>query len=300
MDPEDPDGGPVTELVTEVLQRAGYQPEVQYKSWSLVEESVTDGTSAAAFPLVVSQERSEKFVSSESLVDFEYVLFYDTAKGAPEISSADDLAKLRVGGIAGYDYWSEIDAAVDNWIEFDTSLEGFNALKDGRIDLLAEGLIPGQALVAGSEFHGDAAGIDYIRDVSPLVRSKQGVHLMVSRTNESETLIAAFNKALADFRRTEEYNAVLDGLAAPSQSPVRLEPYTESGLVELLDATGRQVLLAPRGTEAEVLTWPDELTTTAEQGSKPPLVEIKVTAGPAAGRVVFVDARSIVVGSEAE
>ncbi|WP_369371423.1 substrate-binding periplasmic protein [Promicromonospora sp. Populi] len=300
VDPSAQSGGPVTEVVTEVLRRAGYQPEIRYTSWSLVESGVESGTSAAAFPLVTSASRSERFIASEPLVQFEYVLFYDRRAGEPEITTEEDLSTLRVGAVAGYDYWPEIDRAVSDWVEFDSTLSGFEALASGEIDVLAEGRVAGQALAAGPQFSGDAADIDYIRADSPLVRSAQGLHLMVARTDEAATFVDAFNRELVEFQQTEEYQELLGGLDGSVAALVELEPFTSDGLVELLDERGRTILLAPRGTGATVLDWPAEFTNAAAPESEPPLVQVKITTGPATGRVVFVDSRAITIGGEAQ
>jgi ABC-type amino acid transport substrate-binding protein len=299
VDPSAQAGGPVTEVVSEVLRRAGYQPEIRYTSWSLVEEGVEAGTSAAAFPLVTSTDRSEKFIASEPLVQFEYVLFYDRRVGEPEIAKEADLAKLRVGAVAGYDYWPEIDRAVDDWVEFDSALSGFEALAAGEIDVLAEGRVAGQALIASPQFRGDAADIDYIRAESPLVRSKQGLHLMVAQTEEATAFVKAFDRELLEFQRTEEYQELLGTRDGSAGASVQLEPFTSGTLVELLDKHGQTILLAPRGTAATVLDWPAEFTNVAGPNSESPLIQVKITTGPAAGRVVFVDSRAIIIGGEA-
>lgn len=293
--PDLPDGGPVTSLMTEVLSRAGYRPEVQFTSWSLVEQRVTSGVSAGAFPLVASADRASRFLYSEPLVEFDYVLFYNTRRGTPVIEHPEDFDELRVGAVSGYDYWDEItDAVDDRWIEYGTALEGFEALAAGEIDLLAEGLVSGQAVLTSPEFTGDASDFDHVRGEGPLVHSVQGVHFMTARTDESAELVEAFDAALAELRSTGEYDELVGGLAAPADQLVELVPFGDSGLVELLRADGEVMLLAPRGTRATVITWPDELTTSVD-GPGTPLVEVKITNGPATGRVAHVDARAVVL-----
>ncbi|MFY1636265.1 substrate-binding periplasmic protein [Solwaraspora sp. WMMB335] len=296
--PDLPGGGPITELVSAVLNRAGYSPEISYTSWSLAEEQVTAGAAHAVFPLVGSRSRRAELLLSDSLIDFEYVLFYDRRAGTPHVDAPADLASLRVGGISGYDYWDELEAAVPEIVEFESTLEGFQALADGEIDLLAEGLLSGQAVLTGAAFTGDAADFGYLRDGGPLVRSVEGLYLMMADTAEAAAVLERFDQVLAEMRRTEEYANLVAGLASSIDDQVTLVPSGGSGLVELLDADGALALLAPRGTRAQVLSWPDEFVTGATSAtpgpaSVPVLVPVKIIKGPAQGRVFRVDARAI-------
>ncbi|GAA4703638.1 substrate-binding periplasmic protein [Phytohabitans rumicis] len=291
--PDLPDGGPVTELVVETLRRAGYSPEVSYTSWALAEGQVTSGASLGVFPLVGSDSRRAKLLLSDPLVDFEYVLFYNRTTGAPRVSSAQDLGAMRVGGIAGYDYWDELESAVGAFVEFDSAMAGFRALAEGTVDVLAEGLLSGRAVLADPAFAGDAGDFDYLREDNPLVHSVEGLYFMMADTAAAAAVMESFNRELATMRQSDEYERIVADLE-PSGSPeVALTPTGGSGLVELLDEAGRPVLLAPQGTRARVLTWPAEFTGAA---SKPPgrlLVKVKVTNGPAQGRVLYVDARAV-------
>jgi ABC-type amino acid transport substrate-binding protein len=291
--PDLPDGGPMTKLVVETLRRAGYSPEVSYTSWSLAEDQVTSGASLGVFPLVGSESRRQKLLLSDPLVDFEYVLFYNRRSGMPRISSAADLRALRVGGIAGYDYWAELESAVGKFVEFESTLEGWQALAEGTIDLLAEGLLSGQAVLADPAFAGDAGDFDYLRGDNPLVHSVEGLYFMMADTPAAADVIMRFNQELAEFRHSDEYERIVADLE-PSTSPeVALTPTGRSGLVELLDATGRQVLLAPKGTRARVLAWPEEFTGARTGPPERILVKVKLANGPAQGRVVYVDARAV-------
>lgn len=296
--PELPDGGPVTKMVVEVLNRSGYSPEIRYTSWSLAENQVTSGASNGVFPLVGSKSRREGFLLSDPLIDFEYVLFYNRRSGEPKISSAADLGALRVGGITGYDYWNELESAVTSFVPFDSALEGFQALADGRIDVLAEGLLPGQAVLASPAFTADAGDFGYLQDNNPLVHSVEGLHFMMANTAEANAVMKRFNRMLAQLRQTDEYKEIVEGLEAASFREVTLIPVGETGLVELLDEHGRLALLAPRGTRAQVLAWPKEFVDSAGRPPGRILVKVKISNGPAQGRVMHVDARTLTLRVE--
>lgn len=289
------DGGPVAKILTETLRRSGYAPEISYTTWPLAEKRVTSGASVGVFPLVGSATRREKFLLSDRLVDFEYGLFYHRRAGEPRITSAEDLAKLRVGSVAGYDYWQELESAVGDFVEFKSTLDGLRALASGDIDVLAEGLLSGEAALAAPSFEGDAADYAYIRGENSLVHSVEGLYFMMADTPEATEVMRRFNAELTKFKQSEDYQRLVAALTPSGSAEVTLEPVGATGLVELLDASGTVVLLAPRGTRAKVLAWPQEF---AGAGATPPgrvLVKVKITNGPAQGRVLHVDARAVVL-----
>lgn len=295
VDPDLPGGGPVAELMTEVFQRAGYDPELDFTSWQLAEDRVTSGSSIAVFPLVASAERREKFLLSAPLTEFRYVLFYDRRRGAPELTSAAALRDVKVGGIAGYDYWEELDAAATQFVEFGTALQGFEALAAGEIDVLAEGLLSGRAMLADPSFSGDASEFDYVRGAQPWISSVQGLHLMVPRTETARGVLAAFDRELAELRGTDVYRRLMADVDGRAANTVRLEPAEGSALVQLRTRDGGPSILAPRGTLAEVLEWPGVFTGQEGPGSVAVLVKVKLINGPAQGRVAWVDAATLVL-----
>jgi ABC-type amino acid transport substrate-binding protein len=297
--PDLPDGGPLVELVTEVLRSQGYSPEVGYTSWSLAERRARGGDAIGVFPLVGSAGRGEDLLRSDPLLDFEYVLFYDRSRPVPAVTAPADLGALRVGRIAGYDYWPELERAVPEFVEFPNSLDAFRALAAGEIDLLPEGLLSGNAVLADSALASDAQGFGHLDGPAPLVRSTQGLYFMMPRTPEAPALLRDFNTGLADFRTTDAYEAIVAGLTdGTAAERVSLVPAGTDGLVELLEADGTPALLTPRGTRARVLEWPPAFVTGAPaepDPDEPVLVRVKITNGPAVGRVFSVDARDLVL-----
>lgn len=291
--PELPDGGPLAKLVTETLRRSGYSPEISYTSWSLAEGRVTSGASLGVFPLVGSASRRANLLLSDRLLDFEYVLFYNRRNGEPKVETAADLSRLRVGGIAGYDYWSTLESAVGDFVEFDTSLDGFRALADGKIDVLAEGLLSGQAVLTSSAFAGDTGDFSHIKGDSSLVHSVEGLYFMMPNTAAGATVLERFNRELGKMRQTGEAERIVAELTPAATQAVALNPFGNTGLVELLDANGKLVLLAPQGTRAQVLAWPKEFSDAGAGVGERVLIQVKISNGPARGRVLYVDARAV-------
>jgi ABC-type amino acid transport substrate-binding protein len=301
VDPDLPRGGPLAEVVTEVLRRAGYAPEISYTSWSLAERRALSGESAAVFPLVGSAVRRDRMLVSDRLADFEYVLFFDRSRPQPAVATAADLGRLRIGRVAGYDYWPELEAAGTTFVEYETSLDAFRALAAGEIDLLPEGLLSGRALLDSPLFSADAGRFDHLPGDDPWLHATEGLHLMLAPTDEGRALLHDFNAELAGFRDTRMYAEILGALAAqPHAVQVTLTGVGDDDLVELLDPDGSVGLLAPRGTIARVLDWPAEFVPghAGEPGPEPLLVRVKVGNGPAQGRVFHVDARAVVLDGQ--
>jgi hypothetical protein len=303
------EGGPLAVLVTEVLRRAGFTPQVSYSSWPLAESRARTGEAIGAFPLVDSAARRADLLISDPLVEFEYVLFYDRSRPTPVVTSPADLAGLRIGRVAGYDYWPELEDAVPEFVEYPTSLRAFRALADGEIDLLPEGLLSGQAVLGSPQFAADAGAFSYLDGESPLVRSTEELYFMMRRSSESAAVMREFDAALASIRTTDAYAQIVEDLTAQgSSAEVELVPADEGGLVDLLSQDGALSLLATRGTRARVLTWPEEFVSAVAPpvGAPRPvssgreaapawLVEVKLLNGPAQGRVFWVDARAVVL-----
>lgn len=284
-----------------MLQSQGYQPEVSFTTWPLALEATRRGETFGAFPFASSAERQQDYYLSDPLIDFDYVLFYDKARKPAAVDTPEDLRRLRIGRIAGYDYWPELEDAVEEFVPFNSSLEAFQALARGEIDLLPESRMSGQAVLADRRFEHDSGRFDFLDyRGKPLLGSVGGMHFLFPKKRDSEKLLAGFNRALAEYKKTDEYAALTAGLADSSaHDEVSLQPYGDHGLVPLTDRAAKITLVTPPGTRAMVLDWP---RTFVDGSPKPPeksiMVPVKVLDGPAAGRVLDVDARAIRLGPE--
>lgn len=298
--PELDDGGPLARIVTEALQRGGFNPQVTFSSWSLALERTRRGQVLGTFPFIDSQERREAFLLSEPLFEFQYVLFYsrETFPEPPTIQSDEDLRSLRVGITSGYDVWAELDRAVGDFVEYATADEAFAALASGEIDVLPEGLLPGRALIEASTTLGDARSFGVVEQgTNPLLGATEELFFMMPRTAEAADLMPRFDSALAEVRATELYADAVAALGGTGgRDIVELVPAEQDQLVELVDDPGRpgERLVAPRGTTALVMEWPDSFVVGAARAPAQPVhVRVKILDGPARGRVLYVDARDL-------
>jgi len=281
-----PGGGPLAVIVRLVLAKQGYQAAVDFTTWDLALARTRQGQALAAFPLVASTEREATLLASDPLVEFEYVLFHDTARPTPEVAAPSDLSGLRVARIAGYDYWPALDAAVSEYVEFDTSAEAFGALAAGEVDLVAEGRIAGETLLSGDGLHLDATRYAPLDGDAEWLRSTEALRLFVAADAEGRRLIEGFNTALAEIRTSPEYRTLISSLdSAETGQTVRLDG-ADGHPVLLHGPAGQTLAVLPRGTRAIVLEWPESVGATAGADL---MAQVKVTTGPGRGRVGLVE-----------
>lgn len=282
-----PDGGPLAVIASESMRQAGYEPEMRFTTWTLAQESVTEGTAVAVVAMVASDERDDRFLYSQPLVDLEYTLFGTAGERLDAISDRQDLSGLRVARIAGYDYWTELDESGAEFRTYPTAEEAFAALDAGQVDLVAEDARAGRALVDGLRFGGDGSRIQEVLPRTDLTFSTQSLHLLLRDNPEGRAVRDDFDEALESFRATPDYQAAVDALdhARPMvslQSP--------DGPVALCDESGEELGLTPSGTAAEVVEWPASPT----EPDAP--VRVKIIDGPWAGHMATAELTDVVMG----
>ena len=292
------DDAPIARIVSETLQREGFDPTITYSSWPLALERTERSEVFGTFPFISSAERRQDFLLSDPLIEFEYVLFFNArARPAPpEVRTAADLDGLRIGKAAGYDVWPALEDAVDQFVTYGSSLEAFRALADGEIDLLPEGLLPGRALIRDPDLRADAADFEVLEAAgNPLLSATETLHFMMPRTEEAARLMSRFDESLAVTKETSLYEDAVAALGTDTEGQtVELAPLDGQGAVEMIDQAAGSTLLAPRGTKALVLEWPEAYVQGAPSApSQPLVVRAKVLNGPARGRVVLIDARAV-------
>ncbi|MFC5494714.1 transporter substrate-binding domain-containing protein [Nocardioides caricicola] len=292
-------GGPVSRIVSEVLERQGYAPEVTFSTWSLAEERTDRGSVIGGFPFVASESRQQDFLLSDPLLDFDYVLFVRRDdQVAQRISEPSDLAALRVAHVAGYDYWPELEAAVADFIEYPTTAAALTALANGDVDVVPDGLKAGEAALSAPSFLGDASTVEPLpAGDNGLLGSHEALHFMLPPSDENRRFLDGFNQALAAVKATDLYADAIAALDTSSgDEGLTVQAVGDAELAVLSDASGRLVL-TPSGTGVRVLEWPDEFRSgVARVPTRPVMVEVKVLDGPSQGRILLADARALVLG----
>jgi len=290
-------GGPVGMIVAETMQRMGYAPQLSFSSWDLTLEQTGRAEVFGAFPFIRSADRASRYAFSDSILTFEYVLFYHKPHlPTPDtLRAAADLATYRVGLVAGYDVWPALASAVAAFDTFKTSTAAFRALARGDIDFLPEGLLPGLAIIRGPDIHVDATEFGYLdRTAHPWSSATEGLHLVMPRSSEARTFLDAFDATLKAVKQSPLYSEAIGGLRGtePPMEVVALRPVSGEAYPSVVAASGEAASFAvPPGTRALVLAWPPAFR---PRGSAPPgRCKVKLLNGPQRGRVVFVDVRAV-------
>lgn len=270
-----PGGGPVAQMLTLALRRAGYEPEYSVTSWPLAQQRVKEGSALAMAPLSLSADRRRDFLVSDSLVDFQYALFCRTDRPVQPRAAGPALSGIRVARVAGYEYWPALDSSGATFVPYPTARAAFDALAAGHVDIVPEDIRAGRELLAGADFAGDAHDFDVVHGSSPVVGFVKGLHVLFSRSAANEALVMKLNSALRDIRSTQDYQDAMRLLDDPREHARLVAP--PGRLVELRDESTRVVAVSPVGVEVAVRSWPASST-------GDPLVTVKVLGGPLQGR----------------
>lgn len=280
ISPDLPENGPVAQLLTEVFGRAGYAPVFSFSTWPLAERDVRAGSSVGMAPVVISDARDSFALYTEPLMEFRYTLFGRKGRLLDSIPERDDLSGLRVARIEGYQYWDALDESGAEFSDYPSALAAFRALKNGEVDLVAEGSIAGRAVLDGADFPDDGSRYAEVAPTTEMTSSVQGLHLLLDDSSEGRMLQKELDEAITSFRDTEDYERVMAALVDTS-TDVELRS-ADGGGVEVLDEEGNTAGVTPSGTRAVVEAWPEEPTTSSTS------VPLKILDGPLAGRYLAV------------
>lgn len=299
--PELENNGPVAMIVNETIRRMGYEPEISFASWELIQQQTSRSEILGAFPLILSNERTQRYHHSDPILEFEYVLFYNTLhiQNPEAIQTVDDLANqnYRFGKVRGYDVWPELAAAAGEFdVEYDTSAQAFQALADGEIDFLPEGRLPGLVIISGSDILVDSSVFGILEaPAASALNAREGLHFLMPRTIESQRFLEQFNAALAQVKTTPVYEEALTRIDSVLSEAIRVElqPIPGDSIISVVDSMEETtVLQVPLGTRAVVIEWAEsfENGTVVDQSL---YSTVKLLNGPQQGRVVLVDNRAI-------
>jgi ABC-type amino acid transport substrate-binding protein len=319
--------GHVAELARDVFRRAGYRVSFDFRRWDVAFAAAAAGQADASMPWIKSREREGVVLFSEPLLEFRYVLFYNTnnvdenelkawidsrIKGESRSPSADaaggtgtavtptnaaarqraeDAAKYTLGRILGYEIWESLGAEMGETIAFATAADAFVALERGEVDLVAESVLAGERVLYDPSVPADASAIRFI-DVEggAFESSEQQLHIVAPDTPSGRALIRRVNRAIQSLRS----DGVIDALEATldSDSAARLNRAVRVrtvGVVEAFDQASRYAL--PAGTEGVVVKWPEGFVSPNDpngaSASPDDKARVKISNGPLAGRILL-------------
>lgn len=280
----DENGGVVGDIVLSVLASSGYNGQVSFDTWDSGLQKVQEGTVFGVFPMVKSASRLENYEYSDPLVDYRYVLFKRKDYNVTQAMQRGDFNGVRIGKIDGYDYWAELDNSGAEFSNYSSPAEGFKALQNKEVDLLAESDLVGNAILRSAAFEGDSGMFDILEGNAAALSSEDSVHFLIRKNKQSRAVIDRFNKSLAEYKKTDRYREQISMLKGVPER-VRL---IGDGLIDIRDESGKLLGSLPAGVSAQVLVWPDDLKEEQE-------VKIKMLTGPLAGRTGFVNLESVEV-----
>lgn len=289
--PDLPNGGPAISILTDVLEQSGYSPTVQYTTWAAIEERLLGAAVFGGFPLVNSETRRANLLLSDPLIEFEYVLFTRASDTTTAVVSS--LSGLRVGGVAGYDYWPELEGSATIQ-RFATTAAGLQALTDGDVDVFAEGRLAGWAAASDPDNDLDVNAFAVLDSDAAWARSIESLVFAMPRRPGNEAVLDRINEAFDGYRASTEYAEHLELLHGGPAQFVTLDAAIES-TVALRDSSGATVAGTPSGTTARVIVWPALHHGIRE--SSDVLTKVKLVDGPARGGVYFVAIEDLRMGA---
>ena len=195
--------GVATALVITALRRAGFKVQLYLDNWP---RSLT-ATQAGDFDAIVgvwyTEERAESLAFSDAFIVNE-LRFMKRSGDDIQVRERDDLVGLRVGVVEDYAYADKpYDTTGIEVVRGGSVGENVQRLLDGELDLaLGDGLV--------LRHEADQRRASKQVELLPLVIESRGLHLGVSRQwPDHQSLVAAFNKSIAEMKADGSYNSTL-------------------------------------------------------------------------------------------
>jgi len=288
VDQSAPNMGPISEVVREVFRSAGYEPVIDFIGWKQATEEVKDLSALAAFPLILDSERRENFTYSDPLMEFRYVLFYRKDRFTSKELIAWARGELtdvdwKISYVEGYAVWPELqDLNVSG--EFQNIQEAFEALQDGKIDLLVEGELVGKQALFNPKIRVNrrmiqsTADIPEEKGINGILTSKQSLRILFPKTPVGEQIRDKINMAIKRVDAFERLEKIRNRLGKP---PVHLKVKTEA---RTLDGTTCMLAENDRAILHEWEAHPEDPPGQSEQKWS----LIKMVTGTCRGDLVYV------------
>lgn len=206
-----PEQGVIARLIRDIFAEAGIKVQFTFLPWSRAMHDTLNGKYAATAVWMFAEDRAKNFIYSEPVLDEKFVFFY--RKSQPLFwQQLTDLQGMIVGGVSGYSYGPDFDAAVKNYIiGLDTvgSIEqNFRRLALGRVDVVAEEISVGYHILQ-QRMPDIATQISH--HPQPLLINQS--FLLFPKTNlQSDALNNLFNQLLQEFRASGRYDSYFDTL----------------------------------------------------------------------------------------
>ncbi len=200
-----PQQGLAIELVSHVLKRAGYTPEINFKIWSRAMEGVSVGLYDALAAAWYSDERAKEYLFSDPYLNSKLILL-KLRSDPSSYNDKSDLAGKRVGTQAGYAYGMNLDKMPGlTLVPENHAIQNLMGLLNGKVDVVI-GDQRTLSMQIHEYLHDDMHKFQVV-DVNLPTRDR---HLAASREADGkDKLVADFNRALTAVRKDGSYQAIV-------------------------------------------------------------------------------------------
>ncbi|MDZ4262486.1 MAG: transporter substrate-binding domain-containing protein [Pseudomonadota bacterium] len=209
-----------TEIITQVIKRMGYEPEIKALPWARAQLIAQNGQVAAIYGMAKNPEREQVYYFSDPISTVEDVFFKLKSKSI-SWQTLDDLKDYRVGYSNGYGYIAPFWAAVkNNKFKGASQLSGENLelrqlqeLRLGRIDIAVC-----EVTVCNYLIQTNAPQFDMIVYIDQPLGGVRTYHIGFSKKwPGAEKLAKQFNVELAKFIAEGKRRAIFEkyGVVSP-------------------------------------------------------------------------------------
>jgi polar amino acid transport system substrate-binding protein len=200
-----PEGGLALELVTHIMQRAGYAPDIAIESWSRAMEGVRIGLYDALASAWYTEERGRDFLFSEPYLSSKLILvkLRDDPRNFSELSL---LQGRRLGVRVEYAYGVDFTAIPGlRLVEENHLIQNLLNLLNGSVDVVI-----GDQRTLALQLRQYLAKQVHKFEVVEIDLPRRNRHVAASRALDgSDAMIKAFNQALAESRKDGSHAAIV-------------------------------------------------------------------------------------------
>lgn len=198
-------GGLALELVTTVMQRAGYDADISIEIWSRAMEGVRIGVYDALATAWYSDERAQDFIFSDPYLESRLIMVKrrDDPMVYDELS---DLRGARLGVRVDYAYGVDFDAIPGLiLVEENHLIQNLLKLLNGSVDLVI-----GDQRTVAMQLEEYLKSQRHLIEVTPIALPNRNRHVAASReVADGKKMIEAFNRALAEAKKDGSHAAII-------------------------------------------------------------------------------------------
>ncbi len=196
--------GFIIDIVKSVADSMGLKVAFKQYSWSRCLQMVKQGRADAMMNLFKTKERMEFMSFSENILSYEVNRFFKMKKAPFKFTgNMEELFPLRVGAIRNYSYGEKFDGMnFPRLFRLETEKALVKNLINDRCDIIVGNEIVIQLL-------SNRMGLRRDIEILPTVISNDPLYLGFAKAKGHGKLSEKFSQALALFKQTPQYTAIL-------------------------------------------------------------------------------------------